>query len=132
MRVYLSSQDSLQLYPDNTSSNFRVQLPQYMIGFCECAVIHCALPGRPGKPVYVLCDFVESSILGNTFQPVLCVMTSKIREFSHLHYTNVKNDQLLTLHIKLVNRAGVEIVQPSGSTVVVLDFLKECRLSKIG
>jgi hypothetical protein len=124
MRAYISSADSRHLYPQNTPSNFHVQLPHYMEGVQSCGVAFCLLPNRPTGPTYVMGDFVESSILGMRLQPVLCMTLAKTKDFLHIDHIPIKTDQLFTLHIKLVNRQGAEVVMSRGETLLVLDFQK--------
>lgn len=127
MRLYLSNRDSEHLYPQNTASNFRVQLPQHLLLDKDqwvCGVIRCMLPSRPNDAVYVTCNFVESAILGGKHQPVLCLLTSKTNDFPHIPYTKVKDNQLSQIQVKLVNRQGTQIDLKRGETVIVLEFRK--------
>jgi hypothetical protein len=127
MNLYISSRDSTDLYPQNTASNFRVQLPKYIQldeGNWTCGVTQCVLPSRPTDPVYITGDFIESSVFGERLQPILCMVTAKTKEFQHIDYTRVKSHQFSTLHLKLVNRHGDEVVTGKGTTFIVLDFKK--------
>ncbi len=122
MRAYFSSLDSKHLYPLNTKTNFRVQLPQPIEGTWSCGVIQCILPSKPSAPIYILCDFVESTVLCGQNQPLLCMTNTRVKEFLHIHYIPVKTRQLGTVHIQLVNREGVEADIQDGETIVVLAF----------
>lgn len=122
MRVYVSSSDSKHIYPTNKATNFRVQLPQHIEGSWMCGVAYCLLPFRPDTPVFITCDFIESTILGGQFQPVLCVVTSKSKEYQHIDYVRVKSKQLNSLCVKLVDREGKVVNDIDGETLVVFDF----------
>lgn len=122
MRLYLSSQDSKDIYPENTPSNFRVELPQHL-NRGSCTVLQCVLPFRPSVPVYLACDLIEPSILGGRYQSVLTALASKTREFSNPDYTKVKVASVSTIQLKLINRRGEVIPVEKGETVVVLDLL---------
>ena len=127
MRLYLSSRDSIDLYPDNIPANFRVQLPQHIQLDKEewvCGLTHCIIPNRPTELVYVTCNFIESSILGGKHQPVMAVVTAKTNSFQNILYTKVKDSQLSLLHVKLVNRQGIQIDTNRGETVLILEFRK--------
>ena len=125
MYVYVSSTDSLTLHPENTPSNFIVQLPQYIRfdeGEWTCGVVQCMLPKRVSKNVYITSDFVESSVLHGRLQPVLCMTTVKTKEFIQVKYVPVKRNQISTLRIKLVNRRGEEVNFTEDETLLVLEF----------
>jgi len=125
MYAYVSSTDSLNLHPQNTPSNFIVQLPQYIRldkGEWTCGVVQCILPKRISKPVYITTDFVESSVFHGTLKPVLCMTTVKTKEFIHVKHVPVKRNQISTLRIKLVNRRGEEVNFTEDETLLVLEF----------
>ena len=84
----------------------------------------CVLPSRPSDPGYIVCDFVEPSLLGGRYQPVLCMLTTKTKEFQHIEYMPVKSHQLVTLHFKIVNAAGTEVSYTQGQTYLLLHFNK--------
>ncbi len=91
-----------------------------------CGVVLCILPNRPSSPIYVTGNFVESSILGDQFQPILCMMNTKTKEFIHVDYIPLKTEQTSSLHVKLVNRDGdEEAPEQEGITFLVLDFQKK-------
>ena len=123
MKLYLSSEDSKHVYPDNTPSNFRVQLPQHLHlgkGNWQCGILNCILPTKPSAPMYLTCDIIEPSILGDRYQPVLTILTSKAKEFLTPDYTNVKVTHISTIQLKLINRLGVPNPIRKGETIVVL------------
>lgn len=126
MHLYLSNRDSSGLFPQNTTSNFTVQLPQHIDltdGVWTCAVTHCILPSRPTEPVYVTADFVESSgIVGGRFQPVLCMTTAKTKEFQHITRVGIKRSQLSTLHLKIVNRQHQDVTLRGTDTLIILEL----------
>ena len=133
MRAYISSLDSANLFVENTPTNFRVQLPYALEGSWACGVDYCILPGKPLRPSYVVGDFVESSILGGRLQPVLCMTNIKTKIFTTIQHVGVKSEQVTTLHIKLVNKKGDEVILTGKETLIGLDFQKQqCRPSANG
>lgn len=128
MYMYISNTDSRTLHPQNTGSNFIVQLPQYIDlsdGVWTCGVIQCTLPTRPTEPVYISGDFVEPSVLGGRFQSVLAMTSVKSKDFQHITYVHVKRTQISTLHMKFVNAVGLEVNLSDGDTYIVLQFQKQ-------
>lgn len=122
MRIYVTPQDSQHLYLKNRPSDFRIQLPEYLEGRFECSVVQYSVPLRPTKPVYIYADFVQPSILNGRYQSILCMVNSKTKEFQNIAYIPVKSNTISTLHIKLVNREGNEVLINQGDTLIVLDF----------
>lgn len=125
MYLYISSKDSIDLYPQNTPANFIVQLPQHLQldeGTWTCGVLQCVLPSTPRSATYITCDFVESSFLGGHAQPVLAMTTVKTKEYVNVTRVPIKRTQLPTIRIKLVNRRGVSPTLEIGETLLVLEI----------
>ena len=130
MFLYITNKDSEHLYPDNSPTNFYVQLPHYM-GLDHdnwvCTVLQCVLPDKPKAPVFVLADFVEPSYFDGRLQGVLCMTDVKSHNFYPGAPVPIKNIPLATLHIKLVNRRGVEPSMSGNVTLLLLKFsLQSC------
>jgi hypothetical protein len=65
MYLLLSPNDCKELYPANTPSDFIVELPQSITG-THISLIEVYYKKKPGSGqlYYVLCDLVESSVVG--------------------------------------------------------------------
>ena len=122
MRIYISSRDSKHLYPGNTASNFRVQLPQHLEGSWECGVVYYSIPVRPDNPLYLTCDFIDASIMGGRFHPVLCMIHAKNKEIQHINYIRVKSNNISSFGVQVVNVQEETVSFAKGETLIVLDF----------
>jgi hypothetical protein len=76
--LHLSSDDVLKiLIPDNTASNFRVELPSTLIlqGSWEIAVIEfiCSFTSgiKYGDSLQILCDIIDASPIKDKWRPLL-------------------------------------------------------------
>ena len=121
MKFYISSEQSKDLFPQNTPSNFRVKLPKYIeIANDSCAIHSCILPTRPSQPVFLKCDIVQPSLLFHEYHPVLCQLNSKTTVFHHPHYIPMKPGSYNIIHLQLVNRAGTVSEIKDGFTIAEL------------
>ena len=128
MRIYVTNHDSKEIFPRNSPSSFKVQLPQHLEGSWECAALYCNLPEKPNVPVFVIGDFIESSsIVGARFLPALCMVTTKSKEYTNIDYLQVKSTQVQTLDLTFVNAAGERVQLSGDTTVILLDFKPKWR-----
>lgn len=73
MFLYLSSEDSKELYPFNTATDFTVELPKVVTG-THLSLHHIHYSKRDQTPkvyYYILCDLVEASVVGGKEEQVL-------------------------------------------------------------
>ena len=134
MFLYITSKDSESLYPRNTASDFIVQLPKHLHleqGSWTCGVVQCNLPAKPSVAIFITSDFVESSILGGKFQPVLAMTTFKTKHFVNVARMPVKRTLLQSLRIKLVNTRGDVVNIQAGETFLVLEFRKNGKCQQL-
>lgn len=134
MFLYITNKDSESLYPRNTASDFIVQLPKHLHldqGSWTCGVIQCNLPSKPSSATFVTSDFVESSILGGKFQPVLAMTTIKAKAFIHVARIPVKRSSIHAIRIKLVNTNGEVVNMQVGNTTIVLEIRRHGRLKQM-
>ena len=73
MYLFLSHKDSENLYPDNSPADFTVELPRSLSGnFISLQNIYFKRKEVESEEYfYILCDIVESSILGGQERKVL-------------------------------------------------------------
>ena len=73
MFLYISSEDSKELYPSNTVSDFTVELPRVVRGsLLSLHHVYFTESGTANKVLYyVLCDLVEASVVGGKEEQVL-------------------------------------------------------------
>lgn len=121
MYLYLSSSDSTHLYPDNTGVDFTVRLPQPITGQNHMlGMVHCITPSKPVEPLYIVCDVVQSSVLGEYQLPILDQTSVKTKEFTHVAYKPVTVSEISTLRVKLLNRRRELASYTSGKTYIIL------------
>ena len=113
--LYLDSRDSLALYPKNSPSEYRIQLPKpYVLeGHWSCGLIDvtldCDFTPRSTR-LYLCCDFVDESYVKNTLIPVLRNIEVNTRYkklktevYSHPLYIPVTATHLQTLKLYLLD-----------------------------
>ena len=78
--LFLSSDDSLNLYPQNNAYSFTVQLPEIiqMTNEWTCCLVYflCNMKDDVSS-VYILCDAINDSFVKNTKLPVLQYVHAK-------------------------------------------------------
>lgn len=132
--LFLHSTDSLDLFPDNTPSGWRVQLPKPydLQGHWECALIDvsldCNFAPRSSR-LYLCCDFIEDSYVRGRSLPVLKNIELKggesevKREFySNPIYVSVKRAQLRGLRFHILDANLDPVVFNSNDLHCVLHF----------
>ena len=105
MYVYLSSKPSTE-YPENTATDFTIQLPRTISGVQECGVLEVRLPSTPQKPLFVCTDLCEDSIVNSTSLQVLRRVTLKTVIPSLVTY--------IPLRLQAFDRIRIYIIQDSG------------------
>ena len=84
---YLTLSSKSSVYKDNTASSFTVQLrpEENLKGFWSVALVELFLPKATElKQKYITANFIQSSVLGETRQPVLRVFYD---EAQHLTFS---------------------------------------------
>ena len=132
--LFLSSQDSWDLFPHNTPSEWRIQLPKpYTLeGRWECSVIDitldCNFTPRSSR-LYLCCDFVEDSYVRGKALPVLknLELTGRYKKVKYESFLNptyipVKTAQLRGLRFYTVGADLTPVVFSSNELHCVLHF----------
>ena len=132
---YLTLTSKSSVYKDNTTSSFIVQLrPEVSLkGFWSVALVEMFLPKETElKPKYVTANFIQSSVFGESKQPVLRVFYD---DKQHVTFTpeyiqvidrlldtlefEIKDDEGNTLEFGTKDEEGVE----TGETHLRLHFM---------
>ena len=73
MYLYTSCDDSKGLFPQNDCWDFIVELPKSLENYSKVALTHVWFRSKAikGSYYYLLCDVVESSVVGGIEAPVL-------------------------------------------------------------
>ena len=99
--LFLSSNDSLELHPANSTYDFTVSLPQTMYGDWEIALAEVEYASH-NEDMYVFCDLCEYSYVKSKTLPLLRVV-SKIGEFEHLFFHKVTRNVIQRIRIFITN-----------------------------
>ena len=108
MYVFLRSDDSISLYPNNNSSDFVCELSRLLLlpGIWECALVDCrigSLLNREELTVY--CDIVENSCVDSNFIPILNII-SKSGSPPNPYYIPISRQAVKRIRFKLLDNAG--------------------------
>ena len=108
--IYLSSEDSQDLYPDNNMTDFVVELPQTIHldeGQWEMALMEANYDKDIHKDhgsLYLLCDICEYSIVRNNKQPILRKLMWHTSYRLLQHFMNIQHKkEIKRLHFRLVD-----------------------------
>ena len=124
--LFLSSEDSKELFPTNAPSDFSVKLP-YPIdlrGNWTCALVQCSVPTKPEDVLYLEANFSNHVTFGSKLKAVLGKVTGKNAQYSHLAYIPVRLKTLEVIHLKVINRRGDSNIS-EGETSCILHFRSE-------
>jgi len=136
--LYLSSEDSKDLYPNNKPSSFVVQLPKticlkgmWMCALCEVQYNHEA--ARSHENIYICSDLCEGSIVGKRMFPVLRQVFTKGKksrrltqeQYSQLYYVKVTKEEFNTITIHIKDRNGDEVSFLTQELNCILHFKKQ-------
>ncbi len=111
--LHLSSEDSKERHPGNSATDFTVEIPKRfnLNGAWECSLTEIDFPNDiEANTLYVCCDLVEDSYVGNAFYPILRSVSNKTKtkrpriislQFQEPYYLRVNKDTL--------QRVGVSI-----------------------
>ena len=99
--LFLSSTDSTDLFPDNTSTQFTVELPSFIMGVTSIALMefHCS---NYNEPLFVFCDTVKSSHVKSTLLPVLRIVNSLGEVGNDYSIPSTRSD-VIRLKFKIMN-----------------------------
>lgn len=125
VHVYVSSSDSIDIFPENSPADFIINLPQplqFTGSNWYCGVTQIILPSKSTSPIHLLTDFTQSVIVGSRQYPALCQIASKSKEYTNVAYVPLKVNELSTMHFKLIKRGGDLVYFKSGETFITLHF----------
>lgn len=110
--LHLSSQDSKDLFPGNTASDFKVKIPSTLTlaGVWKCALTQISFvtdfAGERPKDIYICSDLIEDSYGSDSFMPILrkipipsSGLTKVVHVFPQNYYVTLSRDQLQNIHI---------------------------------
>ena len=107
---YLTLTSKSSVYKDNTTSSFIVQLrPEVSLkGFWSVALVELFLPKETElKPKYVTANFIQSSVVGESKQPVLRVFYDDKQHVTFApEYIQVIDRLLDTLEFEIKDEEG--------------------------
>ena len=119
--MYVSSEDSQDLYPNNNMTDFVVELPETIHldeGQWEMALIEAHYDKDIHKDhgsLYLLCDVCEYSLVRNNKQPILRKLMYHTSYRVLQHFVDIPTKkEMKRLHFRLVN-VNLESVFHQGS-----------------
>ncbi len=118
MYIYLSSKVTAS-YPENTASDFTVQLPQALCDIKESGTIEVRLHASPKNPLFVCADFCAESIVNSKTLPVLRRVSQKTFLPSCITYIPLRVRDFHTVRIYICKESG-EPINLQGETKVTL------------
>ncbi len=127
LHVFACSRDSVEVFPKNNAVDFTVRLskPIHLEGEWSCALVEVQLWGTPAEPVYVCCDAIAESPVGESNLPVLRRIRLKTTQISRVEYFPVKVRDFNTIRIYF-KKTSNQVVQPqSGHTYCTLHFRRD-------
>jgi len=122
---YLNVSSISSIYKSNTAASFTfgLQPVELLKGNWYVALVEMFLPSATSlKPKYVLTNFIESSVVGETRRQVLRVVYEKKRHLTFSpEYYRVTDKILDTLEFELIDSKGI-LLDIAGETQVRLHF----------
>jgi hypothetical protein len=106
--LYLSSKDSISLFPENKPTNFTVKLPETIIntGIWVCALVDITTDNPSADDFFLVCtDIVQETIVRTSQYPILRRVFGdlfQLKEFDHWIYTTVKRKGFNTINIYIL------------------------------
>lgn len=99
--LFLTSNDSRELFPSNNSTNFTIELPSFLVGVNSVSLMefHCE---TFLEPVFVFCDVVRSSHVKDSLLPVLRLI-STIGEVSNSFPIASSRSDIIRLTFKIMS-----------------------------
>jgi len=124
--LFVSSTDSFTYFPNNSGSDFTIQLPGrlYFRGIWECSLISVCLPSEVEEDIVILCDLCEHSYISNTKLPVLRVLQK-----GHVNHNGSFN-QTMKVQITPIETETIRIYMRtiSGKVPTFIDGQVKCTL----
>jgi hypothetical protein len=118
MYVYLSSR-ATTVHPENSASDFTVQLPQTVSDVKECGIVDVRLPAGPKDPLFVCADLCTESIVNNKTLPVLRRVSQKTFLPGFITYIPLRVQDFHAIRIYICKESG-EPFNLQGETKITL------------
>ena len=110
--LFVSSNDSKNIHPNNNASEFWVELPTHLIlrGQWEIALVEIKLSSTELNDYAMLFDGCECSYINDSFRPVLRFLESGTmhRIYNNPIYISVTRDMFERLHLILLPCDGIQ------------------------
>ena len=99
--VYVTSEQSKNIYPHNVWYDFRVALPKelYFPSGYECALLSFDIYPSNDLDCNIFCDILEQTSFENSLLPHLSVVKSPPERFTFLHFKKVINPRISSFRI---------------------------------
>ena len=101
MYLFLSPNDSSQVFPDNTNTEYITELNKPLSGNLIVALAEFQCINLPDS-CYVFCDIISPSLVKNQDLPLLRIVNKK-GEPSHLHYFKVSHPNVQRIKITITD-----------------------------
>jgi len=128
--IYLSSEDSKDVFPTNTMTDFVIELPEPLPlagGHWEMALMEASYDKNihnDHESVFLLCDVCEYSQVHNSSQPILRKLKHHPSYRVLQHFVDIKQSELKRIHFRMVDTKLQPIVY-SGSFYFTLLLQKK-------
>ena len=104
--LYVSSNDSKNIYPNNNALDFFVEFPHkiQLCGIWEIAVLEFKLSNSQSIDFAILCDACEVSYINNAYRPILRYIHSETMHsiYHQPIYVKISRDSIERLHFYLM------------------------------
>ena len=109
MYLFLNSNDSKSLHPDNSPFNFTVELPTplELHGDWKCALAEISYPKSIRRELYVHCDICEYSYIADSYKPILRIVKSG-DIYNQLFYQPITTSLVSRIKIYIKDETGNE------------------------
>ena len=128
--IFLSSEDSLSYHPDNTPSNFIVELKESLqiIGEWEVGICDFFCSETISQKCYIFSDIVDYSYVRNSLEPILrTLMPSNVSSsdfFPIIFYFLIKVNSLNRIRVYIKDNQMRLLTTLSGAVSLSLHFRK--------
>ena len=101
--LFLSSNESLEYHPKNTTYDFTVELPQILDGKFSFALLDIAAEKKISEALYVFCDSCEYSLAHDRMAPLLRIAT-QAGEVRIAYFVKASRRVIQRIRIYITNR----------------------------
>ncbi len=105
MYLYIDSKPTVY-YPENTATDFTIQLPTHISSVSECGLIELRLPSRPEKKLFVCTDICEESVINEKTLPVISSLIRKDSAPSHIVYIPLRSRSFDIIRFYICDESG--------------------------